>query len=177
VKSRIFLITYTAANVGLIAYGILALINPDILLETFLAHVYHFPPGASNAITYISGLFRLIGYFNIIPGVIGLLILYRYWTSRETWYLKMVVGSTILAYIGPIVFDNTVGTIGFFEILEHILIVMILIIGFIMLRNGNSKRSQNISTSNSGKTPPKKIKPNYFNSSIPPHEVYTNSGR
>jgi hypothetical protein len=132
-KSHFFLITYLAANVGLIAYGILALVQPGILLEPFNTHVYQFPVEAEIPITYLSGLYRLIGYLNIIPGVLGLLILHRYWVTRLGRYLKMVIAITILTYLGPIVFDNTVGTIGFFEIFEHILFGMILISGLMML--------------------------------------------
>lgn len=132
-KSRFFIITYTAANLGLIAYGIMALIRPSILLESFSAHVYQFPAEASSAIKYLSGLYRLLGYLNIIPGVIGLLILHRYWVTRQGWFLRMVIATTLLTYLGPVVFDNTVGTIGLFEILEHILFGMILFSGLLML--------------------------------------------
>ena len=176
-KTRFFFITYTIANLGLIIYGLLALIKPDILLKTFLTHVYQFPPEASYATTYLSGLYRLVGYFNIIPGVIGLLILYRYWDTRHFWYLKIVIASTILSYLGPVVFDNTVGTIGFFEKLEHIILVMILVTGFIMLRNEDKKLPQRTSRLNSGKTPPGGIKPDYIKSQIPGSKMHTNLER
>ena len=152
-KSHIFFITYLAANVGLILYGVIALIQPGILLEPFLVDVYQFPAEATNAITYLSGLYRLLGYFNIIPGVLGLLILYRYWITQHSWYLRIVITSTILTYLGPVIFDNTVGSIGFFEILEHILFVMILISGINMLKNRDSMTPQNTCSSSSGKTP------------------------
>jgi hypothetical protein len=132
-KSRIFFATYAAADVGLILYGILVLIQPDILLKPFFEHVYQFPAEANNAITYLSGLYRLLGYFNILPGVLGSLILYRYWITRGSWYLQMVFAATSLSYLGPVVFDNTVGTIGFFEILEHVLFGLVLITGLMMI--------------------------------------------
>ena len=176
-KSRIFFITYIAANMGLILYGIIALIQPEVLLKPFLTHVYRFPPEATNATTYLSGLFRLVGYFNIIPGVVGLLILYRYWDTRHSWHLKIVIASTIMSYLGPVVFDNTVGTIGFFEILEHIILVMILITGFIMLRTENRKVPQRTSRSNPGKKPFESIKLDYNKSQIPGGKVYANLER
>ena len=132
-KSRFFFITYAVANIGLIAYGVMALLQPGILLEPFNNHVYQFPAEATNAITYLSGLYRLLGYFNIIPGMLSLLILYRYWVRREGWYLHMVIAATSLSYLGPVVFDNTVGTIGFFEILEHVLFGLILFAGLMMI--------------------------------------------
>ena len=133
-KSRIFIGTFAIANLGLILYGVIAIIKPDILLEPFLTHVYQFPPEATGATTYLSALYRLLGYFNIIPGVFGLVLLHRYWATRREWYGRIVVASTALSYIGPVVFDNTAGTIGFFEILEHVLFALVLIMGFTMLR-------------------------------------------
>lgn len=132
-RSRFFFITYVTANAGLVVYGLMALVKPEILLEPFLVHVYQFPPEGIDAVLYLSGLYRLLGYFNIIPGALGLLILYRYWLTRGEWYLRIVIASTFLAYLGPVVFDNTLGMIEFFEILEHVIFVMILITGLIML--------------------------------------------
>lgn len=131
-KTRIFFITFIIANLGLILYGAMALIKPEILLESFLKHVYQFPPEAAGATTYLSALYRLLGYFNIIPGMLGLLILHRYWITRQKWCIGIVMFSTSLSYIGPIIFDNTVGTIGFFEILEHIIFLLVVIVGFSM---------------------------------------------
>lgn len=148
-KYRIFFIVYAAANVGLVVYGIIALIQPEILLGPFLTYVYQFPAEASDAITYFSGLYRLLGYFNIIPGVLGLLILHRYWVTRQGWYLKMVIAATILTYLGPVVFDNTIGRIGFFEVLEHILFGMILISGSMMLIGGRGQSTRSGSQASS----------------------------
>ena len=134
-KVRIFLITFAAANLGLILYGIMTLIKPAILLEPFSMHVYQFPAEAANATTYISALYRLLGWLNIVPGLFGLIILKRYWVTQQGWYLRTAIVLTSLTYIGPVVFDNTVGTIGFFEILEHVLFLLVLIVGFIMFNH------------------------------------------
>lgn len=40
--------------------------------------------------------------------------------------------------VGPIVFDNTVGSIGFFEIVEHLLFVLMVVSGTLMLRGGGA---------------------------------------
>lgn len=46
------------------------------------------------------------------------------------WILSAAaLGVLILSYPGLVVFDNTVGTIGFFEILEHILFIALLAAG------------------------------------------------
>lgn len=134
-KTRIFYTTFAAANLGLILYGILALVQPKILLDTFLTNVYQFPLEATEAIAYLAALYRLLGYLNIIPGLLGLLLLYRFWSTRQSWYLRVIIASTALTYIGPIIFDNTIGTIGFFELLEHIIFAVIIFVGLIMLKN------------------------------------------
>ena len=134
-KSRLFFITYTAANASLILYGALALLMPNILLQPFSEQVYQFPEGALRAIAYLEGLFRLLGFFNLVLGTLGLLILRRFRKSGEKWNLRIVIASTILAYVGPIVFDNTVGIIGFFEIVELILLGLMVVFGAMMLRD------------------------------------------
>ena len=135
IKNQIFFIIYGTANAGLIAYGILALTMPGILLESFSAHVYHFSVDAITAVTYLSALFRLLGFLNLILGVLGLLLLWQYRIKRQTWLMHSVIVFSTLSYLGPIIFDNMVGTIGFFEIIEHIIFAAMLLSGISMLSN------------------------------------------
>ncbi|MRS04736.1 hypothetical protein EG832_16190 [bacterium] len=137
-KSHFFLITYAIANLSLILYGALALSMPGILLKPFSENVYQFPEGALGAVTYVEGLFRLLGFFNLVLGTLGLLFIRRFKKSSEKWALKIVIASTLAAYIGPIIFDNTVGSIGFFEIVELVLFGLMLLAGAFMLRNGGA---------------------------------------
>jgi hypothetical protein len=134
VTSRFFFITYVAGNLGVIVYGMMALLMPSILLEAFTLHVYQFPDEAITATTYLAALFRLLGFLNAILGLFGLLLLQRYRIDRRTWILRLVIAVSLLAYVGPIVFDNTVGSIGFFEIVEHILFALMVLSGAIMYR-------------------------------------------
>ena len=132
--SRVFFITYVAGDLGLIVYGVMALLMPSILLEPFTLHVYPFPDEATTATTYLAALFRLLGFSNFILGLFGLLLLRRYRIDRQTWILRLVIAVSLLAYVGPIVFDNTVGSIGFFEIVEHVLFVLMVLSGAMMVR-------------------------------------------
>lgn len=133
-STRFFYITYVAGNLGLMLYGVMALLQPSTLLEAFTLHVYQFPDEAITATTYLAALFRLLGFLNAILGLFGLLLLQRYRIDRRAWILRLVIVLSLLAYVGPIVFDNTVGTIGFFEIVEHILFVLMILSGAMMLR-------------------------------------------
>jgi len=139
--SRFFSITYVAGNLGLVVYGAMALLMPSILLEPFTLHVYQFPDEATTATTYLAALFRLLGFLNVILGLVGLLLLQRYRIDRQTWILRLVIVLSLLAYVGPIVFDNTVGTIGFFEIVEHVLFVLMVLSGAMMLRARDARQS------------------------------------
>ena len=133
-KLRFFFVIYTVANLSLFAYGILALLNPAILLDSFSQHVFRFPEGAAAAMNYLAALFRLLGFFNLVMGILGLILLRQFRISREVWILRVVIAASLLAYLGPIVFDNTVGDIGFFEMIEHVLFGAMILSGAIMLR-------------------------------------------
>jgi hypothetical protein len=134
VSSQFFYITYVAGNLGLVVYGVMALMMPSVLVEPFTLHVYQFPEEATAATSYLAALFRLLGFLNVILGLFGLLLLRRYRSERQTWILRLVIAVSLLAYVGPIVFDNTVGSIGFFEIVEHILFVLMVLSGAFFYR-------------------------------------------
>lgn len=133
-KARLFYGVYGAANLGLVLYGLLALANPQVLTDSFSAHVYPFPPGASTALTYLAALFRLLGFFNLLAGSLGLWFLWRHRLDPQPWLARTAMAVTLLAYLAPIIFDNTVGHIGFFEILEHLLFVAMLVVGILVGR-------------------------------------------
>ncbi len=59
--------------------------------------------------------------------------------SWQSWILRTVIVSTTLAYLGPIVFDNTVGDIGLFEVVEHILFRAVIILAVIVWRNQDAR--------------------------------------
>ncbi len=132
-KSKAFLLTYATANLGLIIYGVMAGLAPNVLLDTFSQYVYEFPTGATIAIAYQLALFRLLGYFNLLLGALGLLLLWRWTVQRDLWLMISLIGLTTLSYLGPIVLDNTVGHIGVFEVIELVLFVAAVFSGFLML--------------------------------------------
>ena len=138
-KTRLFFIVYTVADLGLILYGTTLLIQPGILLEPIRSHTGELTQAAGGVAGYLLALSRLVGYFNILPGVIGLLLLWYLRTSREKRILRIAIVTTFLAYLGPIIFDNTVGSIGFFEILEHILFGLVILLGILMWRGWEAK--------------------------------------
>jgi hypothetical protein len=133
IQPRSFFIVYGIANAGLILYGLLALSNPNILLESFSVHVYQFPADATLAVGYLLALFRLLGLFNLVLGALGFFLLWRYRISHQGWLVYTVIALTVFSYLGPIILDDTVGNIGPFEIIEHVIFVIMLISTITML--------------------------------------------
>jgi len=133
-KDRLFFIVFGAANLGLVLYGLLALFQPGILYETFAQQVYRFPPGAEAAVGYLLALYRLLGFFNLLVGLTGLALLWRFSIQPQPWLVRLVIGLSLLAYIAPLVFDNTAGEIGFFEVIEHILFAAMFIVALARLK-------------------------------------------
>jgi len=129
-NSRFFYTVYSAANLGLVLYGLLALLNPQFLTDTFSTHVFRFPPDASGALIYLAALYRLLGFFNLLVGSLGLFLLWRHWRTPQPWVRLTAISLSLLAYLAPIIFDNTVGSIGIFEVIEHILFVAMVAAGF-----------------------------------------------
>jgi hypothetical protein len=128
-KTGVVYIVYGSANLGLILYGLLALLNPQVLTDSFSARVYDFPPDASAALTYLAALYRLLGFFNLLVGSLGLWLLWRHHLDPQSWLMRTAIAVPLLAYLAPIIFDNTVGHIGFFEILEHLLFAAMFAVG------------------------------------------------
>jgi hypothetical protein len=117
----------------------MAAIDPSILLEPFSEHVYEFPTNAIDAVIYLGALFRLLSFFNLLLGAFGLLLLWRWRLGYELWILRSLIGLTVSSYLGPVVFDNTVGAIGFFEIIEHIVFLAALALGIVMLSDSRPR--------------------------------------
>jgi hypothetical protein len=133
-KTRVFFVVYGIANASLIMYGLLALITPNILMESFSAHVYLFPENAVKAASYLSALFRLLGFLNLILGMAGSLLLWQYRIKQQAWIAYTAIAITNLSYLGPIIFDNTAGNIGPFEVIEHIIFAAMIMSGLVMSR-------------------------------------------
>lgn len=133
-KTRVFFVVYGIANASLIMYGLLALITPNILMESFSAHVYLFPENAVKAASYFSALFRLLGFLNLILGMAGSLLLWQYRIKQQAWIAYTAIAITNLSYLGPIIFDNTAGNIGSFEVIEHIIFAAMILSGLVMSR-------------------------------------------
>ncbi len=87
-KDQTFCVVFGIANLGLFLYGLLALFRPDILYETFARHVYQFPSGAGFAVSYTLALYRLLDFFNLLVGLAGLFLLWRFSIEPQPWLAR-----------------------------------------------------------------------------------------
>jgi hypothetical protein len=76
-----FLIVYSIANAGLVLYGLLLLWMPGLLLTSLYQPAAVFPED-TFWIFRLSSLIRLLGYFNLLLGAVGLFLLWRYHIGR-----------------------------------------------------------------------------------------------
>jgi hypothetical protein len=123
-------------TIGLAAYGIMAIITPEVLAAGFQRFTsqewLQFEADSSSAAAYIILLWRLIGLFNLMAGIALTLIVWKWLQLEIRWSWIALFTGTILAYLGPMITDLTVGSIEAFEIIEFALfgifvIVMLLV--------------------------------------------------
>ena len=112
-------------TLGLAAYGIMAIIAPEILAAGF--HTFtnqnwqQFQINSNEVAAYITLLWRLIGAFNLMAGFTLTMIVWKWLRAGTKWtWITLLIG-TFLAYLGPMITDLTVGSIELFEVIEFVL--------------------------------------------------------
>ncbi len=112
-------------TIGLAAYGIMAIVTPEVLAAGFQRFTDldwpQFQSDNSLAAAYIILLWRLIGIFNLMAGLALTMIAWKWLQQGNKWSWIALFTGTILAYLGPMITDLTVGSIEVFEIIEFTL--------------------------------------------------------
>ena len=129
---RIFFLTFGLANLGLILYGLLVLIFPENSMDAYFGLVYLYPEDILFSTRFLSAVFRLLALYNLILGGVGSVLLWQYRTHKQPWMAYTVIGLTLLAYLGPIIFTDTFGEVGAYEVMEHALFLLMLASGISM---------------------------------------------
>jgi hypothetical protein len=118
-------------TLGLAAYGVMAVFMPEVLaagFNTFTGQDWSlFQTGNSVVAAYIILLWRLIGIFNLMAGVVLTLIVWRWLQVGNKWSWIALLSGTVLAYLGPIITDLTVRSIEIFEMIEFVIFGLFLI--------------------------------------------------
>jgi len=118
-------------DLGVLLYGLVLAFMPDLLSEgfqTFTGQSWSLLLSASpKTAEYILLIGRLLGALNVAFAVVAISIVLTSFRKGETWsWYALLMGNTI-GYVSPIVFDWTVGSIGVFEQLEMVFIILIYI--------------------------------------------------
>lgn len=112
-------------TLALAAYGIMAVINPEVLaagFNTFTNQAWQQLQIDSHIVAaYVILLWRLIAVFNLMAGLTLTLVVWRWLRPGHRWAWTTLLLGTILAYLGPMITDLTVRSIEFFEVLEFVL--------------------------------------------------------
>lgn len=115
------------ASIGLMAYGGLLALQPSLIYLPLLQAADFSRAYYEGSPAYLNGLAYLLAYFNFLAGLFSAILLVQYLRSRSWPLLMATHGALLAAYLGPIVFDNTVGVIHGPEITEHVIFGFLLI--------------------------------------------------
>ena len=112
-------------TLGLAAYGVMAIINPEMLgagFNTFTKQSWQqFQLDNQIVAAYVSLLWRLSGVFNLMAGLTLTLVVWQWLEPGNRWAWTALLLGTILAYLGPMITDLTVRSIQVFEVMEFLL--------------------------------------------------------
>lgn len=117
-------IAIVVADLGVLMYGVLALLSPDQLVDGYEG--YTDQPwsalGAANADTpdFILLLFRLLGAYNAAFAILAIAIAVTAFRRGERWAWWALLGGNTIAFLAPMTYDQIVGAIGPFEVLEFV---------------------------------------------------------
>lgn len=117
------------ADLGLLLYGIMAVFTPQIFSAGYQAFTgqswSQLSSVSPRTAEYILLLARLVGALNIAIGVVASLIVLMSFRRGEAWsWYALLIGNSI-GYLSPMAYDQIVGSIGIFEQLEIVLIVLV----------------------------------------------------
>ena len=130
---RVAWILILLADVGLLAWGAMAAVDPAHLLGPgsapilnaeyagFTGHSWSDITSASPMTAgFITLLFRMYGTFNVAFALMAIAIALTAFRVGDDWaWWALLVGNT-LAYVSAMTYDRTVGAIGPFELTEYI---------------------------------------------------------
>ncbi len=124
------------ATIGLLVYGLMSIIVPEVLAAGFERFVnqdwIQFELGNDMVASYIVLLWRLIGIFNLMAGIVLTLMVWKLMEQGNRWSWIVVFLGTSLAYLGPMITDLTVDSIEIFEIIEFSLFAIFVIVMLIV---------------------------------------------
>lgn len=124
---RVAWLIIAIADAGLLVWGAMAAMAPDILRIGYESFTGRSWPELANTSPmtpeFIMLLFRLLGAYNLAFGVLALAIAAVAFRHGDAWaWWALLIGNTI-AFGAPMTYDQIVGAIGPFEVLEYVAII------------------------------------------------------
>jgi len=125
-------------TLGLVFYGVMTIVIPEVLaagFHTFTGQEWSIFQEGNNVVAgYIILLWRLIGIFNLMAGIVLTFIVWKWLGAGKKWsWITLFIG-TVLAYSGPMITDLTVQSIEIFEVIEFILFGLF-VVSMLLVRN------------------------------------------
>ncbi len=112
-------------TLGLAAYGIMAIVNPEVLAAGFNKFTkqdwQQFQIDSHIVAAYVTLLWRLIGGFNLMAGLTLTLVVWRWLQPGHRWAWTTLLLGTLIAYLSPMILDLTVRSIEAPEVIEFLL--------------------------------------------------------
>ncbi len=112
-------------TLGLAAYGIMAIYNPEVLAGGFNRFTNQdwsqFQIDSHNVAAYVTLLWRLIGGFNLAVGLTLAFIVWKWLQPGHRWAWTALLLGNLVAYLSSMSLDLTVRSIEFFEWIEFLL--------------------------------------------------------
>lgn len=129
--ARIILIISSAF---IMVYGIMIIFKPAFITHNLEIYANVDLTNFENKpmVDWISMAMQLLGCFNIIAGLVGIIVVYKSFVLKEKWLLIIIFFTTIFGYAAPVTFDLKTGVIRWMEIIE-LISFSLTVIAFIIL--------------------------------------------
>ncbi len=129
-KPKLILIKYHKVvlyltTLGLVAYGIMAIFNPEVLVGGFNRFTQQnwqqFQIESQNVADYLTLLWRLIGGFNLAAGLTLTFVVWKWLQPGSRWAWMTLLLGNLMAYTSPMSLDITFRSVELFEAIEFAL--------------------------------------------------------
>jgi hypothetical protein len=132
------------AGAGILLYGGLAAINPAMMATGFESYTSQswaeLEAQSRETATYVLWLYRLVGGLNLGLGIILIALTLGPVRRGERWAWWSVLVGVLVGYGTPMVYDQAVGYIGAFEILEFVVVGAVAITSLFVLSGARHGR-------------------------------------
>ncbi len=112
------------AEVGVLVYGVMAAVAPSALVpgyESYSSRTWlELVAADTQTAAFILLLFRLLGAYNVAFAVLAIAIAATAFRRGEAWAWWALLAGNTLGFGAPMVYDQIVGEIGVFEMLEFV---------------------------------------------------------